>query len=138
MFVAGFIGSPPINFIEGDIKNTSGLVFENEKVNFRIDISQIPNKRIIEFVNKRIVMGIRPENISEKPSQENNYQKYSILISAIEQMGNEMLIYTQLDDKQLTARLLPDTSKSAGDMMDIYLDINKMHFFDPETKEVIK
>ncbi len=59
------------------------------------------------------------------------------MISAIEQMGNEMLIYTQLDDKQLTARLSPDTSMKAGDMMDIYLDVNKMHFFDPETKGVI-
>ena len=48
-----------------------------------------------------------------------------------------MLIYTQIDDKQLTARLSPDISITAGDMMDIYLDVNKMHFFNPETKEVI-
>jgi len=137
MFVAGFIGSPPMNFVEGDITNTDGLVFENEKVNFRIGISQIPNKSISEYVNKRVVMGIRPENISAKPSNENNYQKYSILISAIEQMGNEMLIYTQIDDKQLTARLSPDISIRAGDMMDIYLDVDRMHFFDPETKGVI-
>ncbi|MEA3477914.1 MAG: sn-glycerol-3-phosphate ABC transporter ATP-binding protein UgpC, partial [Bacteroidota bacterium] len=124
MFVAGFIGSPPINFIEGDIKNTDGLVFVNEKLNLRIDISQIANKGISEYVNKSVVMGIRPENISERLSNENNYQKCSILISAIEQMGNEMLIYTQLDDKQLTARLSPDISIRSGDMMDIYLDID--------------
>jgi multiple sugar transport system ATP-binding protein len=137
MFVAGFIGSPPINFIEGDIKNTGSLVFVNEKLNLRINISQMANKGISKYANKRIAMGIRPENISERPSGENNFQKCSILISAIEQMGNEMLIYTQLDDKQLTARLSPDTSIRSGDMMDIYLDVNRMHFFDLETEEVI-
>lgn len=137
IFVAGFIGSPPINFIEGDIKNTGGLVFANEKLNLKIDISQIVNKGIREYVNKRIVMGIRPENVSERPSNENNYYKFSILISAIEQMGNEMLVYTQFDDKQLTARLSPDITIKSGDMMDIYLDVNKMHFFDPETQKVI-
>lgn len=137
MFVAGFIGSPPINFIEGNINNTDGLVFVNEKLNFRIDIAQAANKRISGYVNKRIVMGIRPENISEKPLNENYYQKCSVMISAIEQMGNEMLIYTQLDDKLFTARFLPDPSIRAGDMMDIYLDVNTMHFFDPETNDVI-
>ena len=137
MFVAGFIGSPPINFIEGDIKNTGGLVFTNEELKFNIDISQLANKGISEYVNKRIVMGIRPENISERPPDGNNFQKYSILISAIEQMGNEILIYSQLADKQFTARLSPDIHMKAGDMMDIYLDVDRMHFFDPETEGVI-
>ncbi|MEN8225259.1 MAG: sn-glycerol-3-phosphate ABC transporter ATP-binding protein UgpC [Bacteroidota bacterium] len=137
MFVAGFIGSPPVNFIEGEIKHADGLVFQNEKIHFKIDISQIANKGISKYAGKRIVMGIRPENISARPSNENNIHKHSILISAIEQMGNEMLIYTQLDNKQLTARLSPDTSIKAGEMMDIYLDVDKMHFFDPESEKVV-
>ena len=58
--------------------------------------------------------------------------------NAMEQMGSELLVYAPLGKKQLIARLLPDTEASAGDTMDLFLDVSKMHFFDKETELVIR
>jgi len=138
MFVAGFIGSPPINFIEGMIKDDGGLTFVNENlgINFKL-LSDYVIEGLGVYVGKDVVMGIRPEDLASSPITDRKTQAFPIVINAIEQMGNEMLIYAPLGNKQLIARLAPDTRASAGDKVDIFIDVSKMQFFDKKTEQVI-
>ena len=138
MFVAGFIGSPPINFIEGKIRNEDGLTFENKEQGLVIKgLGDYVIKGLGNYVGKEVVMGIRPENISSILNATDPTQKLSAVITAIEQMGNEMLIYFPLGKKQLIARLSPEAPASAGEPMELYINTSKAHFFDKESGKVI-
>jgi multiple sugar transport system ATP-binding protein len=139
MFVAGFIGSPPINFIEGKISREDGLIFENQELGFVIKgLGDYVIKGLGDYDGKEVIMGIRPEDIFSYAEDEKKFSPFQVTINALEQMGSELLVYAPLGKKQLIARLSPDTVASAGDSMDLYLDISKMHFFDRESELVIR
>ena len=137
-FVAGFIGSPPINFVFGEIRMTDTLIFISETDDFEVDLSTSPNKTIKKYAGKKIILGIRPEDIHQKPKKaQNQYTHLRSTINALELLGNEMLIYTELAGKQLIARFAPDSTIETGKEVDFYFDIKKMQFFDGETEGII-
>ncbi len=137
MFVAGFIGSPPINFIHGEIRKKEALVFTD--TGMEINLGLLHNEAINNYVNKKIVLGIRPENIHHIPHDKSSrFAKISITISAVEQMGNEMLVYANLDKLQMIARLPSDSTLEADQLTELYFDTPKILLFDPENGNVIK
>jgi multiple sugar transport system ATP-binding protein len=146
MFVAGFIGSPPINFIQGKIIEGEGLRFVNQGlgIEFALQEEGIRGlgdnviKGLGDFVDREVVMGVRPEDISAFPKDGRLNQSFTTDVSAIEQMGNEMLIYAQLGKQQLIARLSPEAGAKAGDGMELFIDLSKVHFFNKETELVIR
>jgi len=138
MFVAGFIGSPPINFIEGSIQDNSGMAFINDELGINFEIQGEISELLRTYVNKEVVMGIRPEDITSKQQNDRKHQSFTVSVIAIEQMGNEILIYAPLGNKQLIARLAPDIKTSAGKKIDLFIDISRMHFFDKKTEQVIR
>ena len=133
LFVAGFIGTPPMNFIHGKVIN------RNNEISF-IDNSEIftvnlPSKyALIKTLEKDIVLGIRSEDIHH---QINNSEKdFAVLkckIKFIEKLGHEIYAYIQLQDQQLISRLKPDAEIITDSMINLYFDINKMYFFDKLT-----
>jgi multiple sugar transport system ATP-binding protein len=138
MFVAGFIGSPPINFIEGKISNENGLIFENQELGLVFKgLGDHVTKGLGDYAGKEVLMGIRPESITSSLNAAETSQKLNTVISAIEQMGNEMLVYFPLGNRQLIARLAPEAPASAGQSMELFIDISKAHFFDQESGKVI-
>jgi len=137
-FVAGFIGSPPINFIKGQIIKDGSLWFKQDSSGIMIDLSEVKNESIHTYVDKQVLLGIRPENIkSGSASVGNNFHKQEVEVVALEQMGNEILVYAQLGENQVIARFSPEAEASVGSTTNLYLNLDKVQFFDPDTEAVI-
>jgi len=138
IFVAGFIGSPPINFINGRIIKDDKIWFYQEKSGLKIDLSKVTNSSIHKYVDKSVTLGIRPENIkSQLVAAGPHFHKQKADVVALEQMGNEILVYAQLGGDQLIARFSPDATIQLGTSTDLHFNLDKVSFFDPETEAVI-
>jgi len=133
LFVAGFIGTPPMNFIDGKISiNSNGLLFTDNSQKIKINFSS--EHPIKDFITKEVVLGIRPENIYKQiDDNEKNYAMLNCEIQFIEKLGHEMYAFIQLQDKQIISRLKPDAEIKKGSRLNLYFDISKMYFFDKST-----
>jgi len=136
-FVAGFIGSPPMNFISGRIiKKDSRLYFDEGF--FSVEIPQEKYSKLIDYVGKNVILGIRPECIYDKLfskfSAENTVKaKCEIL----ETMGSKNHLHLSVGRHTLVAVTSPNNKPERGSFMDIVLDMKKAVFFDSSTEESI-
>lgn len=132
-FVAGFLGTPPMNFIEGTVeKENDKLFFISEDSQLRISLSGTPLEN--ERSAGKITLGIRAENIglaNEETPKKLHHQAFKI--NAIENMGNELLVYTVLADTRLIVRLKTDENLVFGQEVILAWDISQCHFFDGES-----
>jgi len=131
-FVAGFIGSPAMNFL-------NGTIYESEKLRFKssggaIDFEFDPNhaNKMRQHAGKEIVIGIRPENIV---TEINGFESISFLanIEVIETMGNESFVYFQLDGVQIISRIKSKENLMHGSKLQMYFEPDRIYFFDKET-----
>jgi multiple sugar transport system ATP-binding protein len=137
-FVAGFIGSPPINFITGQIEKDGSLRFVQESSGLKIDLAKFKSESLHTYAGKKVLLGIRPENIkSTATAAGGDYHKHEAQLLAMEQMGNEILAYTNLGSNQVIARFSPNAKLEIDKPVDLYLIIEKISFFDIETEAVI-
>ena len=121
IFVAGFIGSPPINFINGEISNN---VFSFD--NIKIDLPQMTTQESSQST-KKIVVGIRPEDISFSKKGID----YNLLFE--EQLGNESLLHISIGENNLVSRITQDDSEPGKGNDKVLLNMNRACFFDPKT-----
>jgi len=131
-FVAGFIGSPAMNFIEGKINKTTGLSFNSNKNEMRFDITPAIPVNLNAVDNSNVVIGIRPEHFSvDKISAQDS--KVKITLQVIEPMGNETFIHFDIDAKECMARVKPNSNFKVGDSIDLYFETKSVSYFDQET-----
>lgn len=133
-FVAGFIGSPAMNFISGKIVGENGIKFETDNGLISFLVSGDQSKKLESFINKNVTLGIRPENFFESNGNE---ETFNADLDVVEQMGSEVYIYFHLDKTQITARLKPDIKYKHGAKINLGFDKNKIHFFDETSGNVI-
>lgn len=139
MFVAGFMGQPPMNFIYG---------VADEKGNFKIngETIQIPKGKLEilkanDFIGKEVVLGIRPEDIHDEEDEvvfeayPNSVINVEVVLSEL--LGAETNIYFELNNASVIASLGAKDIRT-GDKMKLALDMNKCHFFDPQSELVLK
>lgn len=136
-FVAGFIGSPTMNFIDGELKE------ENGKIYFSLDgtlieiLGEKANK-LKSHIGKKVTFGMRPESITVAEKEDSVSKKGKV--SVVEQMGNEEYIYFSLGNYQLTCRMnvegIDDLSNQKVEKI-FRFDTTKAHIFDIETEENI-
>ena len=137
-FVAGFIGSPPMNFINGRIvKNNKSIYFSED--NFKIKILEKMHRHLSKYINKEIVLGIRPENIYDKlfSSFATPDNTFKVLCDVIETMGSENHLYLSTKKHHLIAIVEASNKPAAGSMVEIVFDMKKAHFFDPVAENTI-
>src|SRR5690554_1143808 len=134
IFVAGFIGTPPMNFINGKV-NSKGI-FEAGK--YRI---QLPNDKLEvvtqnKFIDKPIVLGIRAEDIhdDELVMKAHPNGVLDVEVDVAELLGAETNIYMDINGSNVIAKVDARTNISIGDKIQVAFDLNKLHFFDPETE----
>ena len=132
MFVAGFIGSPAMNFIRGTI---DGDQFITETLKLKIPADKLAALQKQDYQHKAVVMGIRPEDILTETQQENCV---SARISVAELTGAEFMLYSTVGGHELVVRAGAMNDYTAGDNITIYFDMNKCHFFDAETEVAIQ
>ncbi|MBB3111414.1 multiple sugar transport system ATP-binding protein [Paenibacillus phyllosphaerae] len=139
LFVAGFIGSPPINFIHGRIAQTpqGRLEFQTNRFQIRLNETAEDILRHNNQVNKSIILGIRPENVK----LEGLYSETIItgIYKNNELMGADRFLYLDIgQEKPLIARVDPDNRFNEDDKVKVELDLSKAHFFHKETGERLR
>lgn len=136
-FVAGFIGSPAMNIVEGKIVLEESKTFV-EIEGCKVLLSEDKAERVKSYEGKKVWFGLRPENIIIKDEKE-NYNMVEAEISVVEQMGNEAYAYIKIGGTQYISRV---PSKKAmglksGTKGEFYLDVSNCHLFDYDTEENI-
>lgn len=133
-FVAGFIGSPAMNFITGKIVLSNGLKFISDKNGFLFAIKE--NQSLLEkYIEKRVIVGIRPEDFYPSSiSQNNDLEKVNVNIEVVEPMGNETFVYFLLDNVQFVARINSAVNVKSGNRFELTFNPAKIHLFDIESE----
>jgi len=140
LFVAGFIGSPPMNLLKGKIqKRDSGFVFTESAEQNAISI---PIKGPLEalagkFVDQTIVLGVRPEHITEE-SKDGSNVPVTLAIDIAEPMGSESLVYMKAGGGNFIAKIHGENLFHQGQPLTVYVNTDKIHLFDAETESVIR
>lgn len=128
-FVASFIGSPSMNFINGRIELTNASTFISLGGSINIDLKHLNQSKLANIKNEQVVIGIRPEDISIVDQQANST---SILTQVVEPLGNETLLYFEIEGNQTIARVPSAYSIASNSIVNIMFDAQKIHFFESE------
>jgi multiple sugar transport system ATP-binding protein len=141
LFVAGFIGSPAMNFVEGSLIEEGGDVFfvtQGAKVKFPGGRARTLREK--GYVGKEVIFGIRPEAVHDEPVfiEASPDSAFDAKVEVAEHMGAEMYLYVSgFGEKWLTARVNARTQFAPGVQVQLALDMNKAHVFDKETEETV-
>ncbi len=138
MFVAGFIGTPQMNFIDADVEkcaNKTVLAFGGNKVT----VPERMEGSILSFAGKTVVLGIRPDDFHFEELYKNSDGSNCInLISEnCEMTGSEINIYSHIHENRIIARVVSETGINDGDSVRLFADMDKIHIFNKETGERI-
>ncbi|MBU2584938.1 MAG: ABC transporter ATP-binding protein, partial [Bacteroidetes bacterium] len=138
-FVAGFIGSPSMNFIKGKILSDRGLKFKSVKGGVQINLENIKSKNFSNHLNKEIILGIRPENFEIQRDENRSEDSISIQadIEVVEPMGSEEFLYFQIDSEQVVAKIDSSLNVKAGEKIELTFNLSRCHFFDAENEKSI-
>lgn len=141
-FVAGFIGSPGMNFVEGRIEQADGLVFREGHGAFVLPLTPVLTERLQAHVGQAVTMGIRPEDIYTSGSRflTGASADVELRIEVLEPMGNEVVVYTKTmgeGEHTVVARVAPQTLPEPEATIQMAFDLGKLHFFDAETEATI-
>ncbi len=130
-FVAGFIGSPTMNFFEGRLIAQEGLQFEEAGKRFRFPLTAEMGKRLAGQTAGEVTLGIRPEHIGAR-SQSSAGRPLTVNVEVTEPVGNEIFIYFTIGDVagQYVCRIPSDIHPEAGKSCELFFDTSKFHFFD--------
>jgi len=137
-FVAGFIGSPSMNIVEGNLVSENGEIYVITSDNIKLRLPKDKAEKVEKYIGKEVWFGIRPEHIGSletHPNEKDNYIKAEVYV--VEQMGNEVFVYFSPNKNQYISRLESAASVKSGDKYDLWFDMTKCHIFDKETEENI-
>lgn len=147
LFVAGFLGSPSMNFFRCTVKaeenNRTALFLDDAKTVKKVYLDGTRGKQIADRYNGRhVILGIRPEDIYElaeakKLGIENESVDVDEPVVNREMLGAEVILYFDEQGKTLAVRLSPENQTQVGEKVSLYFDMEKAHVFDPETEENI-
>lgn len=139
IFVAGFIGSPAMNFYNANIRKDDGKLFVDGEA-FSVQIPETRTAPYEPYVGKSVVFGIRPEDIADP-----NYappgiepQMVEAKVDVTELMGNEIFVYLNSGDHNYVARVDPRTSIKMGDNVQMAFNMANMHIFDRDTEQAVR
>ncbi len=129
LFVAGFIGSPAMNMINGNLDEAG--TFTDPSGNFRIEGLDSWNGKI---TSGPWVLGVRPEHIhGDNGLNIPSYYPIQIKVDAVEPMGSDSYLYFKIEEYNLIARLRPENTPVPDQHVTVFVDRSKLHFFHPDT-----
>jgi multiple sugar transport system ATP-binding protein len=137
-FVAGFIGSPAMNFIPARIEGTSGALKVVLANGTELAVPEARSARYRAHAGKPVLFGIRPEHLTDdKTLDKANLAPLSLTPEVIEPMGMETLAHFRQDGVEITARLDPATPAEVGRSLPLLAHMDQMHLIDPATDKVL-
>jgi len=137
-FVAGFIGSPPMNFFHGRLDTRSGgLWFTGDGISVRVEDQKAA--RLGAYAGREIVFGIRPEDITDAlyVTHPNPDHQVKARVEVVEPMGAEIYIYLSAGRHSFVARVGAAQSAEVNQQLNLVMGMKKAHFFDPATGSTI-
>ena len=140
-FVAGFIGSPAMNFFEGTIEKGKTITFTETGGGIRLPVQKKDQSTLKKLFGKVVVLGLRPEQISYAPAGKPGAARTiaRVTVEVVEPMGNETYVYfsTRKDGQQFVARVASGKEPAIGKGLDLAFDMGHAHFFDKETEQTL-
>lgn len=135
LFVAGFIGSPAMNFSRGKLVSQNGAVrFTNQELNFRISAGQADSLK--NYAGKEVIFGFRPESIYDQriPGGKILTEPQRITVDVTEPIGSETFVYFALGGQTACMRVSSDSSYQPSEVIEAGFDTDRLYFFDPQTE----
>ena len=140
LFVAGFIGSPQMNFLDAVCEVKGDTAYLNVGP-ASIELTAAKSKKLIEggYDGKTVVLGIRPENVHDEEEfiKKSPHTVIESTIRVYEMLGAEVYLYFDYEGASVTARVNPQTKARTGDTVQFALDAERIHVFDKETEVAI-
>jgi multiple sugar transport system ATP-binding protein len=139
LFVAGFIGSPAMNFFPATLRK-DGADLWVDGGSFKVKVPDFRKAPYMNHIDKPVIFGIRPENIHnpEFAPPDIITQPLECIIDVTELMGNEIFVYMKTGENSFVARVDPRTRYHVNDKVTVVLNMNNMHIFDRETEQAIR
>jgi len=143
LFVAGFIGSPSMNFIPTRIiqnDSGSGFLFDTGKESPHTMSLGQDIVALRKWKDKQVIVGIRPEHISDGFSHQGGGCRLQTLecpVKVLEPTGPDTLVFVNINDQEVTCRVQPEAARRPGETMRLQMDMSKALFFNPENGERI-
>jgi multiple sugar transport system ATP-binding protein len=138
IFVAGFIGTPAMNFINVKCIKENGKFYVHNDT-FKLEIPEKFTSKVENYVDKDVVFGIRPEDIYDKNFRNDATEANTTLskVEVAEPLGAETLLHLTIVGHSLTAKVSPKTVTEDDQDFEVVIDLNAMHLFDKETEQAI-
>jgi len=137
-FVAGFIGSPTMNFISGRIVRDGQVSFHDEPGTLKLPLTAERFSKLSLPDKSPVTLGIRPEHISVR-QQSDAFQRVRTNIELTEPVGNEIIVYFTLTNStlQMISRVPSDVEPQRGSAYDLYFDTSRVHLFDKANERAL-
>lgn len=142
LFVAGFIGSPPMNFIDVRVVEKDGEIYlqeDAENPSFEVKVLPDQMKLLKEYKDKKVVFGIRPEDVYDKLYYPNPQPEHVIKakVDVVEPLGSETYVYLNTGNNTIVARFESMAQVKVDQQVEVVLDMKKAHTFNKETELAI-
>jgi multiple sugar transport system ATP-binding protein len=149
IFVAGFIGTPQMNFLNGALeKRADGVYFIYEGNALKLPEDKANNEALAEYIGKEVVAGLRPECIHDDELNVSKCEGATLEahVDVTELMGAEIYLYLKVQEKgkkdeddyqKLTARVSSRSTTRAGDVITVGFDMSRIHIFDKDTERCV-
>ncbi|HKJ00361.1 MAG TPA: sn-glycerol-3-phosphate ABC transporter ATP-binding protein UgpC [bacterium] len=138
-FVAGFIGSPAMNFIACRLLAGEGGLAVEIPGGPKLPVPEDREARYQPYVGREMMLGLRPEHLTDErhPLAVHSRASFPAHIEAIEPTGMDTIVYFTLDTTLVSARVSPDIERHSGDLVTLTAAMNHMHLIDPATDKVV-
>jgi multiple sugar transport system ATP-binding protein len=139
LFVAGFIGSPAMNFFPAKVKKSDGKLFADAG-SFNVEIPADRTSLYMPYDGKDVIFGIRPEDIHNPEFTPSNIQSQPVeaIVDVTELMGNEIFVYLKSGEHSFVARVDPRSRYQFDQHVQMVFNMDNMHIFDRETEKAIR
>jgi multiple sugar transport system ATP-binding protein len=139
MFVAGFIGSPAMNFFDATLVGTKEEMYVDGGT-FKV---KLPSEKVVavaDHLGKEVVFGVRPEDIHDRQYAPPGITAapMTVKVDVTELMGNEIFVYLLTGQKTFVARVDPRTQARIGQDLDVVMNMDNVHIFDRQTERAIR
>jgi multiple sugar transport system ATP-binding protein len=136
-FVAGFIGSPAMNFIPCEVRANGGVAIHfNEKLT--LPVPEDRAARYKPFAGKPMIFGIRPEHLTEKKAHTHkSFTDFKAKVDVLEPMGMDTMVFLNINGEEICARSTPKAVSKVGEDMEFSIDMSRMHLIDPRSDKVV-
>jgi multiple sugar transport system ATP-binding protein len=135
-FVAGFIGSPAMNFADVTINEVGGALVA-EAPGFRVQVPPSQNGRLKPYKGQRATLGIRPEDLHVAGGADAAVHTFDAVVDVVEPLGSEILLDVKAGASTLVARVEPTVRAKVHEHVKLAMNPERLHFFDTKTEQAI-